>query len=75
VNKYLDGVIAARLEMRDKKRSSEDVSLTLEDLERDPRQNHVFICPCGYYSGERKMTKHLELNQWKAVPHHKKGYN
>ena len=72
--KNLDGVIAARLEMRDKKRSSEDVSLTLGDLKRDPRQNHVFICPCGFVAGDWKMTKHLELNQSKAVPDHKKSY-
>ena len=70
----LDGVIAARLEMRDKKRSSEDVSLTLEDLKRDPRQNNVFICHCGYSAGGKKMIRHLKLNQSKAVPDHKKGY-
>ena len=71
--KSLDGVIAARLEMRDKKRSFELVSL--EDLKRDPRQNHVFICPCGYSAGEKKMTGHLKLNRSKAVRGHKMGYN
>lgn len=70
----LDGVIAARLLMRDKKLGSELVSLALEDLKRHPHQNHVFVCPCGYYAGESKMNGHLRLNRTNAVPDHKKGY-
>ena len=68
----LDGVIAARLEMRDKKRSSELVSLTLEDLKRDPRQSHVFICPCGYVCrGKSKMIRspQVESVEGRARPH------
>ena len=73
--KTLESTIAARIKMRDKNLAAEPLgTLVLKDLPRQPGAKHVYVCPCGYFAGERKMTRHLHKNKGiENVKEHRKG--
>ena len=73
--KDLESALKARLEMREKNLDAEPMSLIrIESLPRLPRQNHVYVCPCGYYAGQTKMKLHLKKNEQRDPPRHATGY-
>ena len=72
--KSLASALNARLAMRDAKLDSECPSLKIDDFPRQPGENHVYICPCGYRAGRFKMECHVRKNSGNAVRAHKTGY-
>ena len=65
-SKDITSTVAARLDMRDRGGDCEiSAAISLQEMwsfKRQPGNPHVFICPCGYYSGRAKMERHLRMN-------------